>query len=281
MGFVLGTRLRKFFWYAVTAGLITAGYTFAYAETIFAFLIAPADGILSPHEGRLVVTGLTSSFGATVSLAFKGFFLGFIPVFLVGVLGLFKRAIPYRWWVYVNLFLLLSVVAFVSGLAFFYYVILPVMITFLLQWNQSVAQPLIEMNEYMAEITQLGLAIGGMFTLPIVIFLAAKANIVTYHQLATKRKYIILGLLTFAVFITPSLEGTLTFMVFTPMYALFEVGVFVAWLSHRSGGNYFTDYFIYQWLRDLLLWLLSLPVALAMLPARAAGRLYRRLKWWG
>ena len=274
MGFVLGSRLRKYFWYSVLAGLIVAGYAFAYAEEIFAFLIAPADGSLSPYDGRLVYTGMTSSFGATVSLAFKGFWIGFIPVLLVGVLGLFKGIIPYRWKVYITFFLLLSIGAFVAGLVFFYYVILPLMILFLLRWNQSVAVPLIEMNEYVAEMTQLGLAIGGMFILPIVIYLLAKANIVTYHQLSSKRRYLILGLLTFAVFITPSLEGTLTFMVFFPMYGLFEVGVFAAWLTHRDEGNYFTDYFLFQWIRELIVWVVRRPDVMARWVWRKIRRLW-------
>lgn len=278
-GFILGSRLRAYLWYAFGAGLTVAGFAFAYSEDVFAFLIAPAEGKLSPYGGRLVYTGLTASFGASMSLAWKaGLWLGFFPVFSWGVIGLGKSYVPYKWWIYAAVFGTLSLLSFFAGLVFFYYVILGVMITFLTKWNSSVAVPLIEMNEYVAETTQLAIALGFIFVLPIAIYLLAKGNVVTYHQLKNKRLPLTLGLLTFAVFITPSLEGTLTYMVFTPMYVLFEVGVFAAWMVMPWQGNFITDFWVYKWLKFVVIWLVTrMPVLLYELLKELSWLLFVRL----
>jgi|TARA_R100000501_G_C2617098_1_gene110584 sec-independent protein translocase protein TatC len=275
-GFVLGKRLRNWIGLAVLVGLIVGVEAFVYSEKIIAFLIAPAEGRLSPFGGKLVYTGLTAGFGASISIASKGFVVGFVPTLAVGVLRLFRNTIPYRWWKYVVVFLTLSVFAFFVGLVFFYTVILPVMIPFLLRWNSGVAVPIISLNEYLEEVTQLGLAIGVMYILPIVVYLLAKADIVTYYQLKSRRGWIIVGLIVFSVAITPSLEGTLTALVFYPMYMLFEVGVFAAWVTHRDEGNYFADYFLFQWIWGLIMWILRRPIA-------ATRWVCRKARWilWG
>ena len=256
-GFTLGTHVRKYVGLGALLGLIVAGYTFAYSEEVIEFLIAPAKGRLSPFEGRLVYTGLTSSFGASIILATKTFLITFVLVLTYGLLGLAKRLIPYRWWAYTTVFLSLSLGAFITGLAFFYYVVLGVMTTFLLDYNKGVAVAVIDLNDYLEEITQLGVSIGFVFVLPIVVYLLGKGNVITYHQLSSKRLHLTLGLLAFAVFITPSIEGTLTFSVFIPMYALFEVGVLSVWVTHRHTGNYFADFYLYRGVRWLVIWILQ------------------------
>ena len=266
-------------------GLLVGGFAFAYSEDIIGALTAPAEGRLSPFGGKLVYTGLTAGFGASMSLFSKGFMIGFVATMIPGTLTLAKGLVPFKWWAYTVLFLTLTLTMFTSGLAFFYFVILPVMIPFLLRWNSEVATPLIGLNEYLEEVTQLGISIGAVFILPLVIYLLAWGNIITYSQLKGQRYWILLGLAAFAVIITPSLEGTLTAAVFYPMVILFEVGVFAAWLMHRHQGNYFTDYFVYvfiRWvivqllrgMRDGLVWIALRPVVLA----RWA---YGKVKFWG
>lgn len=279
-GRILGTKLRAYIWWALLSGVILGLSAFIYSERIITFLTAPADGVLSPHDGKLVYFKLTDGFTASMYLGKLGFYIGFVPVMTVGLLSLLHNKLPARWWWHITLFLASSAVAFVVGLAFFYTVIMPVMIEFLLRWNSAVAVPNIGLLSYLKEMTQFGIAVASMWVMPIAIYLLAKFSIITYRQLATKRKFLIPGLLAFAVFITPSVAGELTYALFFPMYGLFEVGVFAAWLKHRHQGNYFADYFLYKWVVWLLKQLLyKLPKRFVRwVWSRTVGRLIRRIR---
>ena len=276
--FALGKRLRNWLGSAVLIGFLVGGFAFAYSETIIAILVAPAEGRLSPFDGKLVYTGLTAGFGASVSLFGKGWLIGFIATMIPGSLTLAKNLVPFKWWAYTVTFLSACLLMFSAGIAFFYFAILPVMIPFLLRWNSGVAVPLIDLNEYLEEVTQLGISIGLMFITPIIVYGLAKGNIVTYSQMKSQRLWILLGLATFSVVITPSLEGTLTAAVFYPLVLLFEAGVFAAWLEHRHQGNYFTDHFAYGVVKWLLTQLfIGLPAMLARWVRGQVARGWRRL----
>jgi sec-independent protein translocase protein TatC len=290
-GRILGRKLRAYIWWALLSGVVLGLSAFIYSERIILFLTAPSDGVLSPHDGKLVYHQLSDGFTASMYLGKIGFYIGFTPVMTVGLLSLLHDKLPRRWWWHITLFLASSTIAFVTGLVFFYYALLPVMIVFLLRWNSEAAVPLIGLLEYLREITQFGTMVAIMWVMPIAIFVLAKFSIITYRQLAFKRKYLIPGLLGFSVVITPSVSGELTYALFFPMYGLFEIGVFAAWLQHRHQGNYFADYFLVQlvvWLLKQILW--RLPRRFALIAwdelrlfsrwawARTVGRLIRRLR---
>ncbi len=64
---------------------IGAGVTWWYRVTIFGWLIAPADGMLSPHQGLPVYISPTEILSVTIRLSILGGIVFAIPV-LVGTL---------------------------------------------------------------------------------------------------------------------------------------------------------------------------------------------------
>jgi len=82
--------------------------------------------------------------------------------------------------------------------------------------------------------------IGIVFELPIVMQLLAKFRFVPYSKARTLRKWIVPTAFIFAALITPSLDGTLTFLVALPILILYEMGLIAGWLTDRE-GNYFAD----------------------------------------
>ena len=72
-GYSFGQRQRNTEFLALHAWSIGAGATFWWHPEVFAFLLAPAEEMLSPFEGGLpIFTGVPDMFGATLSLAMKG-----------------------------------------------------------------------------------------------------------------------------------------------------------------------------------------------------------------
>ena len=230
---------------------------------MFAFLLAPAEEMLSPFEGGLpIFTGVPDMFGATLSLSMKGGQVLALPVLIVGVLSMLKPFVPRRFWLFITTYSALSIGMFLLGGSFVFWVMMPVSLSFLLTFGQGVAVPVILLDQYMALLLSLIFWIGVSFELPIVMQLLARFRVVSYARASTLRKWIVPTSFIFAALITPSLDGTLTLLVAIPMLLLYEAGLIASWLTHREDGNYFADLPMVQRVRLLLAWIVIQPAVM-------------------
>jgi len=269
-GYRIGQRLRKTLIASFIAFSIGAGATFYWSAGVFTFLLAPAEGLLSPHDGLPVFNSPVDMFGATIGLAMKGGQVIALPVLTVGLFSMLKPAIPSRfWWVLIT-FTSLVVGFFLTGISFVYYVMMPISLNFLLTFGDDVAVPVILLDQYMALLTSLMLWVGFIFELPIVMYLLAKFRVVSYQRARRVRKYVPFVSLILAALITPSLDGLLTMLVAIPMYLLYEVGLFTAWLAHPEEGNYLWVKTVNRWRRK------AWHVATA--PVRGARKVHNKFR---
>ena len=250
---------------------------------MFAFLLAPAEEMLSPFDGRPVFTAPQDMFGSTLSLSMKGGQFVAFPVLVVGALSMLKPFVPRRFWLFVTTYSAISIAMFLLGASFVFYVMMPVSLNFLLTFGSGIAVPVILLTSYMALLLSLLFWIGIVFELPVVMQLLAKFRIVSYKRASRLRKWVVPTAFIFAALITPSLDGTLTFLVAMPMLLLYEVGLIAGWLTHPEEGNYFGDLPMVQRVRRLMLkiykkvrdgaaWVVRKPVAMI--------RWLRRKIWW-
>ena len=239
-GFRFGQRFRNTVFLCILAWSIGAGATFWWHPEVFAFLLAPAEKMLSPFEGKPTFTAPQDMFGSTLSLSMKGGQFVAFPVLLVGVLSMLKPFVPRRFWLFVTTYSAISIAMFALGASFVFWVMMPVSLHFLLNFGSGIAVPVILLTEYMALLLSLLFWIGIVFELPIAMQLLAKFRFVPYSRAKTLRKWIVPTAFIFAALITPSLDGTLTFLVALPILILYEIGLIAGWLTDRQ-GNYFAD----------------------------------------
>ena len=240
-GFRFGQRFRNTVFLCILAWSIGAGATFWWHPEVFAFLLAPAEKMLSPFDGKPTYTAPQDMFGSTLSLAMKGGQFAAFPVLLVGVLSMLKPFVPRRFWLFMATYSVLSVAMFALGASFVFWVMMPVSLNFLLNFGAEIAVPVILLAEYMALLLSLLFWIGIVFELPIVMQLLAKFRILPYSKARTLRKWVVPTAFLFAALITPSLDGMLTVLVALPMLVLYELGLIAGWLSTSDKGNYFAD----------------------------------------
>ena len=253
-GYSFGQRFRNTVFLCILAWSIGAGATFWWHPEVFAFLLAPAEDKLSPFEGGLpIFTGVPDMFGSTLSLAMKGGQVAALPVLIVGMLSMLKPFVPRRFWLFVTTYTALSVGMFALGASFVFFVMMPVSLQFLLTFGEGVAIPVILLTEYLALLLSLIFWIGVAFELPIVMQLLARFRVVSYARASRLRKWVVPTAFIFAALITPSLDGTLTFLVALPMLLLYEAGLIAGWLTHPEEGNYFADLPMVQTVRRLML----------------------------
>lgn len=241
-GYRFGQRFRNTVFLTILVWSIGAGATFWWHPQVFAFLLAPAEEMLSPFEGGLpIFTGVPDMFGTTLDLSMKGGQLLAFPVIVVGLLSMLKALVPRRFWLFLTTYSALSIGMFLLGASFVFFVMMPVSLHFLLTFGQGVAVPVILLTEYMALLLSLIFWIGVAFELPIVMQLLSRFRVVSYPKASTLRKWVAPTAFIFAALITPSLDGTLTFLVAIPMLLLYEAGLIAGWLTHPEEGNYFAD----------------------------------------
>lgn len=118
---------------------------------------------------------------------------------------------------------------FISGLAFGWFITVPVAIRFLVEFSSSEliqAQPTI--SDFLGKITTLLLINGVVFELPVIIFVLAFLGVVTATQLRQYRRFAIVIVVIAAALITPTGDPINLALLAIPMYLLYEVGVFMA-----------------------------------------------------
>ena len=236
---VLGRRIRiRLLWILLTFGA-GAGATWYYREAVFGLLLAPAGGNLSPFEGNLpIFTSPTSMMGATIQLAIRGGVLAALPVLVVSVYTLFSSLVPPQQRRLLVIFLPATVVCFLLGAAFAYFVLLPTGLQFLLNFGTGVAVPVIVLDEYISLLTAMVFWLGVVFELPITMYLLAKMQIVSYLRLRGLRKYVPVAAFVLSAIITPTFDVFNQTLLAVPIIVLYEVGLFLSWVAWPEQGDY-------------------------------------------
>jgi len=106
------------------------------------------------------------------------------------------------------------------------YVTLPLAMGFLLGFSiPGLINPLITTDSYFGFVTTLFLAFGLVMQFPLVILLLSKIGIVSAQQLRRNRRYVFLGIVIFAVIITPGGDPFSPTIMTLVMYPLYELSI--------------------------------------------------------
>ncbi|WP_096895672.1 twin-arginine translocase subunit TatC [Candidatus Scalindua japonica] len=133
--------------------------------------------------------------------------------------GLFKKERKY-----VKTFAPVSYFAFITGVLFGYYFLIPYGLQFLIKILGGGVQPMITMSQYISLVTLLTLALGIVFQLPLVMLFISKIGMLQADDFIKWRLYAILIIFILAAVITPPDPFTQV-MTALPMIILYEVGI--------------------------------------------------------
>jgi len=188
-------------------------------------------GSLSPYGGLPIFTGPSEMMGAAIHLTLMGGLVTAFPVATVSVYQLASPLLSRRQRRLVVLFLPAVFVSYLGGVAFAYFVMLPVGLKFLLHFGEGIAVPLISITGYMSLVTAMLFWLGVVFELPLVMFLLAKLRLVSYERFRRLQRYVPAAAFILSAFITPTFDVVNQAMVAIPIILLFEVGLFLSRLA--------------------------------------------------
>jgi len=140
---------------------------------------------------------------------------------------------------YVLPFLFSTVLLFVGGGVFGYFLVYPQALNFLIYQGTLIqnARPMITITEYMDLFLTIELGLGLVFELPILIFFLSLMGITNARFLAKNFRYAILIIFTIAAILTPTTDVLNMCIFAAPMIVLYALSIGIAWMVHPSRRN--------------------------------------------
>ena len=197
---------------------------FYFANDIYTLVAAPLLAMM-PESSSMIAIDVTSPFFAPFKLTLAVAFALGMPVLL------------YELWAFVapglyrqerRAFLPIvasSIVLFYLGVAFAYYVVLPIIVGFFTSIGPDEVAVMTDINSYLGFVLKIFFAFGIAFEIPIAVILLSYAGLVNVDSLRRKRRYIIVGCFALGMLLTPPDIFSQSLLAL-PMWLLFEVGLF-------------------------------------------------------
>ncbi len=225
------SELRRRIIICLVSLLIASICTFSFASGILRLLRLPSKGLIdrlvffSPQEAFLVYIKVAIFSGLVISM----------PIILYQLWAFISPAIEERLKKYTINFILLALIAFICGLSFAYFFLLPAGLRFLLDFAKDNLEPLISVSKYLSFVFGLILGCGLVFEMPVLSFILSKLGIINPKFLRKKFKYAVILVFIVAAIITPTPDVFNMIILAIPMLFLYELSIWVSKLARKKG----------------------------------------------
>ncbi|GAB4242537.1 MAG: hypothetical protein Kow00129_01100 [Thermoleophilia bacterium] len=225
------TELRRRLILALLALGLGVVVAFIFQNPIFEILKAPLDRAPGV-EARLITLSPAEPFMTVLKVSVVAGLLLALPVVLWQFWAFVmpalyeserKRVLPYA---------AFTTLLFLAGVAFGYFVVLPVGLAFLVGYGGDIFAQELRASEYINFVSMFLLAFGVVFEMPAMLLLLASAGLVNHVILKRVRKYALLGIAVIAMILTPADPFSMLLMM-GPLYLLYELGIILTLLVDR------------------------------------------------
>jgi sec-independent protein translocase protein TatC len=128
-----------------------------------------------------------------------------------------------------------ATLAFVGGMAFAYFIVLPPAYKFLFEFGSSFATPTPTITSYMDLTLRLIVILGLVFELPIFIMGLARLRVVHWRKLLGWWRFAIIGAFVVSAIATPTIDPITQSLIAGPMVILYFLGIGLAWFVRPRG----------------------------------------------
>jgi sec-independent protein translocase protein TatC len=226
-------ELRKRLMWAIAA--LFGGFLIAlfFIDRIFGFIMRPLAATL-PEGRKMIYTEPTEAFLLQLKVAALAGVVISAPavmwqLWLFIAPGLYRRekrlALP---------FIVSTSALFVAGAAFNHYVVFPIAFTFLGSFTKDYMEFMPRITPVFSLYSQLLLAFGIIFQMPVLVFTLARLGLVTAGFLWKNTKYAILIIFVISAVITPTSDVVTQTLMAAPMLVLYVVSIGIAWMFGKK-----------------------------------------------
>ena len=195
---------------------IASAISYSQTDTIIALISAPA--------GKLYFLNPAEVFFSYLKVAVFTGFLVTLPITLWQIWRFVAPALTDR---ETRLFILVPVatILFYLGLAFSFFLVLPLAIQFFMGFATSTLLPMFSLESYLSFFITFTLPFGIAFELPIVLIVLGRLGIIDVTFLKRKQKAFIVIAFIFAAVISPTGDIFTQTMIAIPMIILYELSI--------------------------------------------------------
>jgi len=223
--------LRRRLVYSAAGLMLAMVLCLAFGKEIMVWIEKPFVAALSEmhKDPSLAVTTVTGVFTTYLRISFyAGLVLAspwiFYQLWSFVAAGLYRRERRYVW-----LALPFSLFLFLLGAVFAIYLSIPAIKFFISFGDDMGIKPIIMLDDYVSFMTNLLLAFGAVFQVPLVVLVLARVGLVDLQMLHRYRRHVIVAMAAAAAILAP-VDVVSMLAMLVPMCLLYELGVFLAWL---------------------------------------------------
>jgi sec-independent protein translocase protein TatC len=222
--------LRK----VVVVSLAAVGVAFLVS---FYFIIDPLMAwITAPIAARgvqVIYTAVSEALMTKLKVAIVTAVVIAFPVIIWQVWGFIKPALYPKEQRSFRVFFGFALVLFMIGIVFCYAAVFFLAVDFFMVSGEGLATPMLSLDKYINFLFGFLLPFGIAFMLPVFIYITTKIGLTTPEMLASKRKFVILGIFIMAAILTPP-DVVSQVMLGIPMLVLYEIGILVSRVVRRG-----------------------------------------------
>ncbi len=217
-------ELRSRFIRSVSVFLLAAFVCFNYADQALHWIIKPA--------GQLVFTSPGGAFSAVMITTVVMAAVVASPYLLYHLWSFVGKALRPHERKFILVVGPLSLLLFLAGVAFAFFVAVPMAYRFLMSFSSPDLRPMISVDSYLGFLGNMVLSFGVTFELPLVLGFLAKIGIATPEFLRQKRRHAIVIILIVAAVLTPP-DVASQCLLAVPLIVLYELGILVVRLVYK------------------------------------------------
>lgn len=203
-----------------------------FADELYSYLAAPMIASL-PQGSNLIATDVATPFFTPFKLALVVSVALAIPVLLWQVWAFIAPGLYHREKRLVMPLMVSSTLLFYSGIAFAYWVVLPLALNFLANAAPEGVTVATDIARYLDFVLAIFMAFGIAFETPVAIILLCWTGVTSVKSLRAKRPYVIVVAFIVGMILTPPDIISQTLLAI-PMWLLFELGLLIASLYQHT-----------------------------------------------
>ena len=209
----------------------------AVAAAFFLVYYFAIDLLMSWITGPIVERGIEIIYTAMSEALVTKFKVALIaavivasPVIIAQVWGFIKPALYPKEKKAFRILFFIALFLFLAGVVFCYMAVYLLAVDFFLVAGDNLATPMLSIDKYVSFLFGFIVPFGVAFQLPVALYLTTRVGWTDYKMLASKRKFVILGIFVFAAILTPP-DVVSQLALGVPMILLYEIGIQVCRLT--------------------------------------------------
>ncbi len=225
-------ELRNILLHSVVAILVIFIAIFPFANEVYGFIAAPIIEVL-PTDTNIIAIGVISPFLTPLKMALIIAVYMAMPYLLYQIWSFVAPALYKHEKQMILPLVISSTILFYAGLLFSFYIVFPVIFSFLSSIGPSIVDFTPDVQYYLDFVLKVSFAFGVAFEVPIATILLIMFGVTTVENLKKNRPYVVIGAFVLGMLLTPPDIISQT-LIAIPMWLLFEAGLIFAPLLKRK-----------------------------------------------